>query len=125
LRLDEALAPELRAKLEVRLWQPIEAAASLEVVRHDPRLLDESAVYLALFADHGTVHVRDIAQGVLDLADLANGVLLPRRPPIVSASSPPGPPPATRSSWKRQLVTPCSRSGAMPTTTCTCFGPTA
>src|SRR5262249_33732305 len=34
----------------------------------------------ALFADHGTIHARDVAAGVVDLAGTAGGLLLPARP---------------------------------------------
>ena len=35
----------------------------------------------ALFSDHGIVHARDVAAGTLELADIAEGSLLPARPP--------------------------------------------
>jgi hypothetical protein len=79
--LDGLLDASVRRLIEQRFWEPIEANASLEVLRHDERFLAHPAEHPALFADHGVVHVRDIAASFLDLANTANGLLLPTRPP--------------------------------------------
>lgn len=78
--LDGLLDASVRRLIEQRFWEPIEANASLEVLRHDERFLAHPAAHPALFADHGVVHVRDIAASFLDLATTANGRLLPARP---------------------------------------------
>ena len=77
--LDEALPQELRALIEARFWAPIDERAALEALREDPLFLAAPADHPALFADHGTVHVRDIANGVVVLGQLADGLLLPPR----------------------------------------------
>ena len=79
--IDELLLPPLRELLEERYWRPIERAAVLESLVHDPSFLADPVNHPALFSDHGVVHVRDVAAGVVSLADAANGVLLPGRPP--------------------------------------------
>ena len=79
--VDELLPPPLRELLEERLWRPIERAAVLESLVHDPSFLADPVNHPALFSDHGVVHVRDVAAGVVSLADAVNGVLLPGRPP--------------------------------------------
>ena len=79
--LDGLLDASVRRLIEQRFWEPIEANASLEVLRHDERFLADPAAHPALFADHGVVHVRDIAASFVDLATTANGRLLPARPP--------------------------------------------
>ena len=72
--------PEPRTILEERFWRPIVDGSTLEALRDD-HALGAADDHPALFADHGIVHVRDIAAGVVELADTAEGMLLPRRPP--------------------------------------------
>ena len=55
----------------VRRWRRCAPAARLEWAANG---------HPALFADHGIVHVRDIAAGVVELAATVEGVLLPVRP---------------------------------------------
>lgn len=78
--LDGYLAPQVREDLEERLWRPIEQGASLEALRTDPLFLDDPAAHPAIFADHGVVHVRDVALGLVALAVTADGLLLAPRP---------------------------------------------
>jgi hypothetical protein len=78
--IDAFLDPTLREHLEDRFWRPIHAQARLEVLRDDAGFLTDPTTHPALFADHGVVHVRDIAAGLIELGELANGVLLPHRP---------------------------------------------
>ena len=79
--LDAHLPGTLRASLEAALWRPIEAQATLEVLQQDPSFFDDPGRHPAMFADHGVVHVRDVAAGLVRLVDLVDGVLLPARPP--------------------------------------------
>ena len=60
--------------LEERFWRPVEAGSTVEALR------DDDAFGSALLSDHGIVHVRDIAAGVVELAATVEGVLLPFRP---------------------------------------------
>jgi len=73
------LPQAVRADLEERLWRPIEAQASLEVLRDDPAFFSNPGKHPAIFADHGVVHVRDVAIGLVRLLETINGVLLPYR----------------------------------------------
>ena len=79
--LDEYLPRHVQTYLEERFWRPIEAQATFEVLRDDPEFLADPGTHPAIFADHGVVHVRDVAIGLIRLLDTINGVLLPRRPP--------------------------------------------
>jgi hypothetical protein len=79
--LDAYLPPRLRAELEDALWAPIEAQATLEVLQRDPTFFADPGRHPAMFADHGVVHVRDVAAGLVRLVDVVDGVLLPARPP--------------------------------------------
>ena len=78
--LDSYLPRAVRTYLEERFWRPIEAQATLEVLRDDPAFLADPGRHPAIFADHGVVHVRDVSIGLVRLLDTTNGVLLPRRP---------------------------------------------
>ena len=78
--LDGYLPGPVRTYLEERFWRPIEAQASLEVLCDDPDFLANPGTHPAMFADHGVVHVRDVAIGVVQLLDTIDGVLLPVRP---------------------------------------------
>jgi hypothetical protein len=80
VQLDEHLPPDLRDDLERRFWRPIEARAKLEALVDDPSFYDDPGRHPAMFADHGVVHVRDVAGGLVHLIDTVDGVLLPARP---------------------------------------------
>ena len=77
--LDEWLGPAIRIDLEDRLWRPIGDQATLEALVDDPAFLADPAHHPAMFADHGVVHARDVAVGVVRLMDVVHGVLVPRR----------------------------------------------
>lgn len=66
--------------LEERLWRRVGEGSTVEALHHDDALVSAPAEHPALFADHGIVHARDIAAGVVDLATTAEGVVLPLRP---------------------------------------------
>ena len=78
--LDDHLPRRLRGWLEDRLWRPIEAQATLEVLCEDPAFLADPGTHPAMFADHGVVHARDVAIGLVRLLNTIDGVLLPGRP---------------------------------------------
>ena len=79
--LDAHLPREVRLYLEERFWEPIEAQATLEVLRDDPTFFADPGRHPAMFADHGVVHVRDVADGLVRLVDTVDGILLAPRPP--------------------------------------------
>jgi hypothetical protein len=78
--LDQHLPQQLRTRLEDSLWRPIEEQATLEVLQADPSFFADPGGHPAMFADHGVVHVRDVAAGLVRLVDTVDGVLLPPRP---------------------------------------------
>lgn len=79
--LDARIPTELRERLEESLWRPIEAQSTLEVLRGDAGFLADPGSHPAMFADHGVVHVRDVATGLVRLTETMNGLYLPARPP--------------------------------------------
>jgi hypothetical protein len=80
VELDDYLPRHVRTYLEERFWRPIGAQATLEVLLNDPEFLADPGTHPAIFADHGVVHVRDVAISLTRLLDTINGVLLPCRP---------------------------------------------
>jgi hypothetical protein len=78
--IDRYISEDVRAILEDRFWLAVEQTSTLEAVSGDGSLTSVSELHPALFADHGIVHVRDVARGVVELAGTADGRLLPARP---------------------------------------------
>ena len=78
--LDGLLDAEVRLLIEQRFWEPVEASATIEALRHDETFLANPTAHPSMFADHGVVHVRDIAASFIELAIMVNGRLLAARP---------------------------------------------
>jgi len=78
--LDYYLSRDVRSILEERFLRAIEEVATLEALSRDASALAEHELHPALFADHGIVHARDVAAGIVSLAATANATLLPARP---------------------------------------------
>lgn len=79
--IDHYMPARLRLWLEQRYYARIGEQARLEQLRHDPAFWQAPERHVALFADHGVVHVRDVAQRVLQVLDCINGLLIPARDP--------------------------------------------
>ena len=79
--LDRVIPRQLREEFEQRYWRPIELAATLERFADDPEFYRDPHGHVALFADHGIVHVRDVASRLAAMAEALNGALLPERSP--------------------------------------------
>ncbi len=77
--LDEVLAREIRELLEHRYWRPIEQAATFERFVADPEFHRDPHGHVALFADHGIVHVRDVACRLVHMVGALNGTLIAER----------------------------------------------
>jgi hypothetical protein len=75
-QLDRYLPAPVRAWIEQTYYARINAQAQLEAALADPTFYSDPASHLALFNDHGVVHVRDVAQQVLRLLDLTHGTLI-------------------------------------------------
>jgi len=57
--LDQFIAPHIRSAIEQRYDACINAQAQLQQALKDPLFLQNPSAHVALFADHGVVHVRD------------------------------------------------------------------
>jgi hypothetical protein len=78
--LDRHLSREVRVILEERFWRPVEEVSTLEALPGDASFVAAPGTHPALFGDHGVVHARDVAAGVVELAGTVEGLLLPARP---------------------------------------------
>jgi hypothetical protein len=78
-QLDCFLPASVRVWIEQTFYARINAQARLEAALADPTFYSDPAAHLALFNDHGVVHVRDVAQQVLRLLDRTHGTLIARR----------------------------------------------
>jgi hypothetical protein len=77
--LDAYLCADVRREIEQRYYARVNSGARLEQLIHDPEFLRDPIRHAALWPDHGVVHVRDVAQQVLRVLDVAHGVLVPSR----------------------------------------------
>src|SRR5512142_334313 len=76
--LDVYLPEAVRLWFEETYYRPINQRATMEYLSaHSREFLVESPA--ALYSDHGIVHARDVAQRILEVLDVINGVLIPRR----------------------------------------------
>ncbi len=78
---DQYLAPDVRTAIEQRYYARINAQSRLSAALQDPTFLANLPGHVALFADHGVVHVRDTACQILQVIKVLNGVLIPERTP--------------------------------------------
>ncbi len=77
--LDRVLPRQIRDQFERRYWRPIEEAAVLERFVDDPEFHRDPHAHVALFADHGVVHVRDVARRLIEMVEALNGRLIAER----------------------------------------------
>jgi hypothetical protein len=78
-QLDRYLPAPIRVWIEQTYYARINAQAQLEAALADPTFSSDPAAHLALFNDHGVVHVRDVAQQILRVLDHTHGALIARR----------------------------------------------
>ncbi|MEZ4644153.1 MAG: cyclic nucleotide-binding domain-containing protein [Chloroflexota bacterium] len=79
--LDRFLSTDVRTYIETHYYAPVNEQSRFELLRHNVDFLVQMEEHVALFSDHGVVHVRDVARHVPELLRLANGVLIPARSP--------------------------------------------
>ena len=80
LDLDHYLSAAIRARIEERYYAPVNAQSRFEELLRDPAFLQNNGKHVGLFADHGVVHVRDVAHKLLGVLDTVHGLLIPKRP---------------------------------------------
>ncbi|MEM6104841.1 hypothetical protein AAHS21_01050 [Mycobacterium sp. 050272] len=79
--LDLLLPARIRELIERNYYSKVNASLTLEEVAKDPSFLDDPISHLALFTDHGVMHMRDVARRIVDMIDNVSGVKIAERPP--------------------------------------------
>ena len=77
--LDRYLPEAIRTQIEQAYYARINAQGQFEKLIQDPEFWQNPTRHAALFADHGVVHVRDVAWQILQMLTTINGVLIPPR----------------------------------------------
>lgn len=85
-QLDTYLSEPVRRQVEEAYYARISRQAQLEHLVDDAYFWETLPTHPAIFADHGVVHVRDVAHQVLQVLRKINGVLIPPRAPEHLAS---------------------------------------
>lgn len=78
--LDRYIPADIRAWIEQRFYAKINQQAVLDEAVKDPTLWIDTGNHVALFSDHGVVHMRDVMRQTLTVLDTISGVLVPLRP---------------------------------------------
>lgn len=68
-----------REFIEQTYYQQISRQATLEQLLQDEAFLKNPIKHIALYSDHGLVHVRDVARQLKHVIDTINGVIIPAR----------------------------------------------
>ena len=79
--LDRYLPAEVRSFVEGEFYARVNEQARLENAIRDPKFLEDPQKHVAVFSDHGVVHVRDVALQILSVLETVNGILIPERQP--------------------------------------------
>lgn len=82
MQLDKYLPVTICEQIEQRYYAQINSKSRLDEVAHDEEFLTLLEEHVVLFGDHGVVHVRDVAQQIVHVLEVINGVLIPRRTPF-------------------------------------------
>jgi len=77
--LDRYLPEAIREKIEKTYYAKVNQQAELDHVVRNKEFIKNPLDHVALFSDHGVVHVRDVAHNIVSVLDKINGVLIPHR----------------------------------------------
>ena len=77
--MDNYLPDKFRDFIEKNFYAKVSEQAKLENLKKDPQFHKDPLKHIALYTDHGVVHVRDVALEVLEVLNTVNGVLIPKR----------------------------------------------
>lgn len=78
---NDYLPESVRVWLETHYYARVNAQAKMELVIREPSFWEGPAKHVALFSDHGVIHVRDVAHQILQVLEAVHGVLISARPP--------------------------------------------
>jgi GAF domain-containing protein/CRP-like cAMP-binding protein len=77
--LDRYLPETIREKIERTYYARVNQQAELDQAVRSKDFVEDPLNHVALFSDHGVVHVRDVARNIVSILDTINGVLIPHR----------------------------------------------
>jgi hypothetical protein len=77
--MDTYLPAHIREGIEANYYAKVSAQASLENAMWNAEFLESPIKHVALYSDHGVVHVRDVAETTITVLDTINGLLIPAR----------------------------------------------
>ncbi|WP_156943042.1 hypothetical protein [Mycobacterium genavense] len=78
--LDLVLPARIREIIERNYYSKVNGSLTLEEVAKDPTFLEDPISHLALFTDHGVMHMRDVAHRIVDMIANVSGVKIAERP---------------------------------------------
>ena len=79
--LDRYIPATVRQHLEERYYARINNRSRLECLAGDQEFLRDPASHIAMFADHGVVHARNVARQLLHVLETVHGTLIEARSP--------------------------------------------
>jgi len=77
--LDRYLPDSIREKIEKSFYARVNQQAELDQVVRSREFIEDPLNHIALYSDHGVVHVRDVARNIITILDTINGELIPHR----------------------------------------------
>ena len=77
--IDRYFPHKLSTQIERSYYARVNEQARLDVLAYNDEFLSAPMNHVALFSDHGVVHVRDVASNILNVLRTINGVLIPQR----------------------------------------------
>ena len=82
VELDQWVSPGIRTAVEQEFYARVNNQAGFDRLRQDPTFFPRAATgsHPGLFADHGVVHVRDVATRIVEVLERVHGLLIPERP---------------------------------------------
>lgn len=87
--LDPFIPPQIRSAIEQNYYARVNEQAQLRQALKDPLFLPHPTAHAALYADHGVVHVRDVAEQILQVLE------------------------SIHVNWSRMLLIRCARCAAL------------
>lgn len=81
IHVNQFLPEKVRTYIEQNYYAKVNHQAKLDYAAYDEEFLKDPIQHVALYTDHGVVHVRDVARNILVVLDTINGVLIPKREP--------------------------------------------
>ncbi|MEA5565365.1 hypothetical protein [Anabaena sp. UHCC 0399] len=82
LQVDRYLPEKVRTYIEENYYAKVNQQAELDYAARNEDFIANPLQHVALYSDHGVVHVRDVARNILVVLEAIHGVLIPQREPL-------------------------------------------